>query len=120
MLSLVLLAACSALGGLAVVVGRRLTSVAAGPGDVVAWLHLVGATLGMVVWLAFLIAVGEVGETAGSVVGIVALAGWWVAAAAGLVQLARGPAPLWAAVLAHGGLVVAVGVLTWAYATQVV
>lgn len=110
----------TAAGAVAVLVGRRLPRTATATGDVVATLHLVGGGAGLLAWVAFLVLVGRIGETPASVVGIVGLAGWWLAAATGLTLLARRPSPLWLAVLTYVGLLVAVGFLSWAYATHLV
>ena len=89
--------------------------------------HTVAGALAVLVWVAYLLLGGDV-------VGIVALALWWVTAVAGLLVLmrwlpARGRHAVsathdtWSegpglSVLAHVGMVVGVLVFTWAYLTN--
>jgi len=105
-------------------VGRRLLD-----------LHTVAGVLALVVWTVFLLA-GDDTVLGGPTAGIVAIGLWWIVALAGLAILMRwlpargkhaaagsgdgwskGP---WLSLLAHLGMVVGVGVFTWAYLTQVV
>jgi hypothetical protein len=97
--------------------------------------HTVAGVLALVVWLVFL--VGDEDSAAGSeIVGIVALALWWVVVVAGLLILVRwlpsrgrhaseGREDSWSegpglSILAHVGMLVGVGVFTWAYLTAAV
>jgi hypothetical protein len=91
--------------------------------------HTVAGTLAILVWVVYLLA-------GGAIVGIVALALWWVTAIAGLLVLlrwlpARGrhavsaTTDTWSegpglSVLAHVGMVVGVLVFTGAYLTSAV
>ncbi|NPC95857.1 hypothetical protein [Nocardioides sp. zg-DK7169] len=105
-------------------VGRRLLDVHTGAG-----------VLALVVWTVFLVADDDT-AFGGSVAGIIAIGLWWVVALAGLSILLRwvpargrhaaagagdgwsqGP---WLSLLAHLGMVVGVGVFTWAYLTKIV
>jgi len=98
-------------------------------------LHTGAGGLALVVWVTFLVA-PESSTLGGSVVGLAAIGLWWVVALAGLLILVRwlpsrgrhaaeersdgwsqGPG---LSVLAHVGMLVGVGVFTWAYLTQVV
>lgn len=98
-------------------------------------LHTVLGALALVVWLVFLIAPEE-SVPGDPLVGIVALGLWWAVAVAGLMILVRwlpskgrhavaaaedewssGPG---LSLLAHLGMVVGVGVFTWAYLTGAV
>jgi hypothetical protein len=105
-------------------VGRRLLT-----------LHTGAGVLALVSWVAFLIAPDDT-ALGGSTGGIVALGLWWVVALAGLLILVRwlpsrgrhaaeGRSDSWSegpglSVLAHVGMLVGVGVFTWAYLQQVV
>lgn len=97
--------------------------------------HTVAGVLALVVWTVFLVA--DEDSAAGSeIVGIVALALWWVVVVAGLLILVRwlpsrgrhaseGQGDSWSegpglSVLAHVGMLVGVGVFTWAYLTAAV
>lgn len=89
--------------------------------------HVVVGAVTLVPWLVLVVLGDTLGRTGGDVVGIIALAGWWVTAAAGLAILVhllradgasvRGES---SSVLVHLGMLVCVGVFTWAYATGVV
>ncbi|CAB4711849.1 MAG: hypothetical protein F2667_07915 [Actinobacteria bacterium] len=104
-------------------------------GGVLLGAHTVVGTLSVVLWVVF-IAAGDDSALGGPLAGIIALAGWWTLSVLGLLILARwlpskgrhavdevddawsaGPALSW---LAHLGMVVGVGVFTWAYLTHVV
>jgi len=98
-------------------------------------LHTGAGVLALVVWVTFLVA-PESSVLGGSVVGLAAIGLWWVVALAGLLILVRWlpsrgrhaaeeRSDGWAqcpglSVLAHVGMLVGVGVFTWAYLTQVV
>lgn len=91
--------------------------------------HTVAGVIALVTWVAFLVVGNEL-------LGIVALAFWWVVVIAGLGILVRwlpshgkhaseGREDSWSegpglSVLAHVGMLVGVGVFTWAYLTSVV
>lgn len=91
--------------------------------------HTVAGGLALALWVVFLI-------TGQEVVGILALAGWWVVVLAGLGILVRwlpsrgkhaseGQEDSWSdgpglSILAHVGMLVGVGVFTWAYLTSAV
>jgi hypothetical protein len=98
-------------------------------------LHTVAGVLALVLWVVFLVA--DEDSAAGSeVVGIIALACWWVVVVAGLLILVRwlptrgkhasdGQEDSWSdgpglSILAHVGMLVGVSVFTWAYLTAVV
>lgn len=101
------------------------------------WLdaHTVLGGLAIVLWLVFLVAPEDT-VAGGGAVGIVALGLWWAVAVAGLMILVRwlpsrgrhsqGAAEdSWSSgpglsLLAHLGMVVGVGVFTWAYWTAAV
>ena len=131
----------TALAGVVVVLTRlRLRSGGRGAGQypvsrAVLGVHTVAGVLALGVWVVFL-AFPEDSAAGGSVVGIVALALWWVVAIAGLLVLLRwlpsrgrhaversrdrwgaGPA---LSVLAHLGMVAGVLVFTWGYLTSAV
>jgi hypothetical protein len=105
-------------------VGRRLVDV-----------HTVAGALAIVAWVLFLVA-DEGTALGGEVVGIVALAFWWVTVVAGLLILVRwlpsrgkhaasGTEDSWSegpglSVLAHVGMLVGVSVFTYAYLTSAV
>lgn len=93
-------------------------------------LHTVAGVLALVVWVVFLVAPDDT-TAGGPLVGIAAVGLWWVVALAGLLILVRwlpsrgkhaaeertdswsqGPG---LSILAHVGMVVGVGVFTWAY-----
>lgn len=98
--------------------------------------HTVAGLTALVLWVALLVLgatlLDVVGEDVDSLLGILALAAWWVTAGAGLLVLARwlptrgkraaaAATDGWSAgpglsLLAHLGTVVCVAVLTWAYA----
>ncbi|MDP2775718.1 MAG: hypothetical protein Q8O61_19345 [Nocardioides sp.] len=98
--------------------------------------HTVTGVLALVTWLVFLLAGGSFGEDTEAIIGIVALALWWVLVVAGLLILVRwmpsrgrhaagGTEDTWSegpglSVLAHVGMLVGVGVFTWAYVTSVI
>lgn len=91
--------------------------------------HTVAGAIALVAWVVFLV-------TGNEVVGIVGLAAWWVVVVAGLGILVRwlpsrgkhaseGQEDSWSegpglSVLAHVGMLVGVGVFTWAYLTSAV
>jgi hypothetical protein len=98
-------------------------------------LHTVAGVLALVLWVVFLVA--DEDSAAGSeVVGIIALACWWLVVVAGLLILVRwlptrgkhasvGKEDSWSdgpglSILAHVGMLVGVIVFTWAYLTAVV
>jgi hypothetical protein len=98
-------------------------------------LHTAAGVLALVLWVVFLVA--DEDSAAGSeVVGIIALACWWVVVVAGLLILVRwlptrgkhasdGQEDSWSdgpglSILAHVGMLVGVSVFTWAYLTAVV
>jgi hypothetical protein len=97
--------------------------------------HTVAGVLALVLWVTFLVA-GDDTVAGGDTVGIAALACWWVVVLAGLLILVRwlpshgkhasgGRQDSWSdgpglSVLAHVGMLVGVGVFTWAYLTAVV
>jgi hypothetical protein len=101
-------------------VGSRLLAV-----------HTVAGALALAAWLLYLVGADALGEGASSVVGIVALAFWWVVVGAGLLILVRwlpssgkhaaeATQDTWSegpglSVLAHLGMLVGVVVFTWAY-----
>ena len=93
-------------------------------------LHTVAGVLALVLWVVFLVAPED--SAAGSeVVGIVALACWWLVVVAGLLILVRwlpsrgkhasdGQEDSWSdgpglSILGHVGMLVGVLVFTWAY-----
>jgi hypothetical protein len=98
-------------------------------------LHTVAGVLALVLWVVFLVA-DEDSAAGGEVVGIIALACWWVVVVAGLLILVRwlptrgkhasdGQEDSWSdgpglSILAHVGMLVGVSVFTWAYLTAVV
>lgn len=100
--------------------------------------HTGAGVVGLVLWVVFLIAPTRSANSGQwtDMVGIVGLFGLWLAAVAGLFVLvrwlpsrgrhsgratgdrwSRGP---WLSVVAHVGMLVGVGYLTWAYAASVV
>jgi hypothetical protein len=98
-------------------------------------LHTAAGVLALVLWVVFLVA--DEDSAAGSeVVGIIALACWWVVVVAGLLILVRwlpsrgkhasdGHEDSWSdgpglSILAHVGMLVGVSVFTWAYLTATV
>ncbi|GAA1476452.1 hypothetical protein GCM10009623_08980 [Nocardioides aestuarii] len=97
--------------------------------------HTVAGVLALVVWVVYLVS-PESTATGGPVVGIVALALWWVVALAGLLILVRwlpskgrhatvAKEDTWSegpglSVLAHVGMLVGVLVFSYAYATSLV
>lgn len=102
-----------------------------------AWLtaHTVLGALALVVWSVFLVAPEDT-PAGDALVGIVALGLWWGVTVAGLMILVRwvpskgrhavsGAEDSWSSgpglsLLAHLGMVVGVGVFTWAYLTGAV
>lgn len=104
-------------------------------GDAFLNLHTVAGSLAVVVWLLYLVA--DEGTALGNeVVGIVALAFWWITVVAGLLILLRwlpshgkhassGTEDTWSegpglSVLAHVGMLIGVCVFTYAYLTAAV
>ena len=97
--------------------------------------HTVAGSLALVVWVVYLVS-PESTVAGGPVVGIVALALWWVVAVAGLLILVRwmpskgrhatvATEDTWSegpglSVLAHVGMLVGVLVFSFAYATSLV
>ena len=93
--------------------------------------HSTAGVLALLAWLAYLFGEETLGENAASIVGIVALAFWWVVVGAGLLILVRwlpshgkhaaeATHDTWSegpglSILAHVGMLVGVGVFTWAY-----
>jgi hypothetical protein len=91
--------------------------------------HTVAGVVALVLWIAFLVGGNEL-------LGIIALAVWWVVVLAGLGILVRwlpsrgkhasaGTEDSWSegpglSILAHVGMLVGVGVFTWAYLTSAV
>ena len=98
--------------------------------------HTAGGVLALGTWVAFLAADDRVSESTSTLLGLVALALWWVVALAGLLLLVRWvPArgrhasgaveDSWSggpglSLLAHVGMVVGVLVFTYAYLVKVV
>ncbi|MBI2244691.1 MAG: hypothetical protein HYU55_12380, partial [Nocardioides sp.] len=92
--------------------------------------HTGAGAVALVLWLVFLVA-GEDSAAGSETVGIIALALWWVVVVAGLLILVRwlpsrgrhaseGRDDSWSegpglSILAHVGMLVGVGVFTWAY-----
>ncbi|MEJ7832369.1 MAG: hypothetical protein WKF79_05600 [Nocardioides sp.] len=99
-------------------------------------LHTVVGVLALLAWLVFLLGGNALGESTAGIVGIVALAFWWVVVVVGLLILVRwlpsrgkhaadGTADSWSegpglSVLAHIGMLVGVAVFTWAYLVNAV
>jgi hypothetical protein len=130
----------TALGAVAISLTRlRLRDTHAG------WplaVHTGAGAAAVVLWLLFLVSHGNglLGETARNLVGVVALAFWWVVVATGLMLLGRWvpsrsrgkrAAPTvdaadswtgtpWLSVLAHVGTLVGVAWFTWAYAISAI
>ncbi len=106
--------------------GAGRTQVGAG----VLALHTVAGLLALAVWIYYLLP-GDSAPVGDSVTGIVAVGLWWLVAAAGLMMLTRwlpsrgrhsgdGAEDGWSegpglSLLAHVGMLVGVGVFTWAY-----
>ncbi|MBA3781378.1 MAG: hypothetical protein H0X12_05920, partial [Nocardioides sp.] len=131
----------TALAGVVVVLTRlRLSRDEGGAGQYrvsnpVLNVHTVAGVLALVLWVLFL-AFPEDSVPGDPVVGIVALALWWVVAVAGLLVLLRwlpshgrhsveASEDTWSegpglSVLAHVGMVVGVLVFTWGYLTSAV
>ncbi|CUR56307.1 conserved membrane hypothetical protein [metagenome] len=101
-------------------------------------LHTVTGIVGLAVWVVFLVA-DEESAAGSSLVGIIGLFFWWVTALLGLMVLMRWlptrgrhaddrPGRSWStwitgpgfSLLAHLGVLLGVGVATWAYLTQAV
>lgn len=93
--------------------------------------HTTAGVLAVILWLAYLFGEEALGKDRASLVGIVALAFWWIVVAAGLLILVRwlpshgkhaaeathdswseGPG---LSILAHVGMLAGVVVFTWAY-----
>lgn len=97
--------------------------------------HTGSGVLALVTWLVFLLGGGSFSDNTAGIIGIAALALWWVVVVAGLLILVRwlpsrgrhaadGREDTWSegpglSVLAHVGMLVGVGVFTWAYSTGV-
>ena len=97
--------------------------------------HTVAGVLALVVWVVYLLA-PEDSAAGGELVGIVALALWWVVTLAGLLVLVRwvpsrgkhattGVEDTWSegpglSILAHVGMLVGVLVFTYAYADSLI
>lgn len=93
--------------------------------------HTGVGTGALVLWLVFLGVGGEFSDDTEAILGIVALALWWIVVVAGLLILVRwlptrgrhassGTTDTWSegpglSVLAHVGMLVGVSVFTWAY-----
>ncbi len=93
--------------------------------------HTVAGVLALAGWLVYLFGQDGLGEDAASVVGIVALAFWWVVVGCGLLILVRwlpshgkhaaeATQDSWSegpglSILAHVGMLAGVVVFTWAY-----
>ena len=93
--------------------------------------HTTAGVLAVICWLLYLFGEEPLGENAASIVGIVALAFWWVVVGAGLLILVRwlpshgkhaaaATQDSWSegpglSILAHVGMLVGVSVFTWAY-----
>ena len=98
-------------------------------------IHTVAGVLALVVWVVYLVA-PEDSTAGGELVGIVALALWWVVTLAGLLVLVRwvpsrgkhattGVEDTWSegpglSILAHVGMLVGVLVFTYAYADSLI
>ena len=93
--------------------------------------HTTAGVLALATWLLFLFGEDAVGKNPRSIIGIVAIACWWVVVGAGLLILVRwlpsrgkhaaeakhdswsdGPG---LSILAHVGMLLGVSVFTWAY-----
>lgn len=130
----------TALGALVVVLtrlrlGRRQGAGRLEVGGSLLNLHTGSGVLALLTWVSFLVAPEDT-PLGGSLAGIVALGLWWLVALAGLLVLVRwlpsrgrhaseGRVDSWSqgpglSMLAHLGMVLGVGVFTWAYLTQVV
>jgi len=93
--------------------------------------HTLAGVLALAAWLLYLLGQDALGENASSVVGIVALAFWWIVVGAGLLILVRwlpshgkhaaeATQDSWSegpglSILAHVGMLAGVVVFTWAY-----
>ena len=93
--------------------------------------HTAAGVLALVGWLVFLLVGSSLSDNTEGIIGIVALALWWVVVVAGLLILVRwlpsrgrhaadGREDTWSqgpglSVLAHVGMLAGVGVFTWAY-----
>lgn len=135
MVTQVIVYVLTALAAVAIVLTRvRLSNAATGRVDVGSRLlavHTVAGGLALVGWLVYLTLAGPLGEGVAGLVGILALACWWVVAGAGLLILMRwlpsrgrhasaAKTDSWSqgpglSVLAHVGMAVGVAVFTWAY-----
>ncbi|WP_243059316.1 hypothetical protein [Nocardioides sp. SR21] len=94
--------------------------------------HTVTGVIALVLWVAFLAAPDD-SALGGDAIGIAAIAFWWIVVVLGLLILARwlpsrgkhssgGHEDTWSdgpglSILAHVGMLVGVGVFTWAYLT---
>lgn len=104
--------------------------------------HSAAGVVAVVLWLVFLLGHGNdlLGETARNLVGVVALAFWWIVAVTGLMLLGRWlpsrsrgkraattvdaadswTGTPWLSVLAHIGTLLGVAWFTWAYAISAI
>ena len=126
----------TALAAVVVVLTRMRLAGTSGAGRVdvgsrLLWVHTICGGLAVAGWLVYLLAAGPLGEGPAGVVGIASLAFWWIVAGAGLLILVRwlpsrgrhaadARADSWSSgpglsILAHVGMLVGVGVFTWAY-----
>lgn len=136
-MSLIVAYVLTALGALAVVLTRlRLRNTHAG------WplaVHTVAGAIAVVLWLLFLVFPPH-SFLGGSLMGVIALAFWWLTTAMGLVLLARWlpsrsrgkraaetvaaadswTGTPWLSVLAHVGMLVGVSWFTWAYTVSAI
>ncbi len=132
----------TALAALVVVLTRlRLGREEAGAGRVqvgrtLVRLHTGAGALALLTWLVFLLRGDRLTDNAAGVVGIVALAFWWVVVVAGLLILVRwlpsrgrhaaaAKKDSWSegpglSVLGHVGMLVGVAIFTYAYLTSAV
>lgn len=97
--------------------------------------HFVSGLLALVLWAAFLVAPDD-SVLGGALMGIIAIAAWWVTTLCGLLILmrwlpargrhvTRAATDSWSdgaglSILAHGGMLVLVLGFTWAYLTATV
>jgi cobalamin synthase len=138
--SLIVAYVLTALGALGIVLTRlRLRSSHSG------WplmVHTAAGVVAVVLWVLFLVSHGGwlLGETSRNLVGVVALAFWWIVVATGLMLLGRWmpsrsrgkraattidaadswTGTPWLSVLAHVGTLFGVAWFTWAYAISAI